>query len=99
MHRNNKILSLIIIISLLVISLFYYNFIIDNVQHACTGEECSICLEIYIIVNYFTNFKSIILMPLLMVIFCVFTQFFYIIIETSFSIKKTLISLNVELLN
>ena len=99
MHRNNKIFTILVILTLLVISLFYYNFIIDNLDHTCSGVGCSICLKLDIIINYFTNFKSIIFVPFLMVILCVFTQLFYVIIETSFSTKETLISLKVELLN
>ena len=99
MPKNNRILAIIIVIFLLAVSLLSYNFIIDNIHHACTGEECSICLEIEAIIKYFTNFKFIIFVPFSMVILCVFTQLFYIIVETSFVIKKTLISLKVELLN
>ncbi len=99
MSRNNRILAIIVLIILLAVSLLSYNFIIDNINHACTGEECSICLQIEVIIKYFINFKLFIFVPFSVVILCVLSQLFYIIVETSFAIKKTLISLKVELLN
>lgn len=99
MPKNDRKLAVIIVILLLAVSLLSYNFIIDNIRHACVGEKCSICLQIEVIVKYFISLKSIIFIPFLMVILCVLTQLFYIIAETSFTIKKTLISFKVELLN
>lgn len=97
--KINRKLAMIVVIFLLVVSLLSFNFIIDNIRHTCTGVECSICLQIESIVKYFINLKSVIFVPFLMVIICVLTQLIYIIPETSFIIKKTLISLKVELLD
>jgi hypothetical protein len=99
MTKIDRKLAMIVVFVLLAVSLLSFNFIIDNIHHACIGEECSICLQIEVIVKYFINLKSIIFIPFLMVILCVLTQLFYIIAETTFIIKKTLISFKVELLN
>ena len=99
MLKTDRKLAAIIVILLLAISLLSFNYIINNIYHACIGEECSICLQIEVIVKFFLDLKSYNFIPFLMVILCVFTQLFYIIAETSFVIKKTLISFKVELLN
>ncbi len=98
MPIKNRILTITVLIIFLTVSLFSYNFIIENIHHSCIGEECSICIQLEAVIKNILNFKFIVIMPFITVILCLFTQL-YIIAGTSFSVKKTLISLKVELWN
>lgn len=98
MQINNKVLSIIVLVVFLSVSLFSYNYIVENIDHNCTMEECSICVQLEVIIKSILNLKFTIIIPFIVIIICLFLHF-SIIERTSFSVKKTLISLKVELLN
>ena len=94
--RNNRILAIIITMFLLLTLIFSFLFIVENVHHTCTGEDCPICMEIEAAINTISGFKALPVILFSMAVICVFTQ---ICTEDNLSNcgKNTLITLKVKL--
>jgi hypothetical protein len=94
----NRIFAMLICISFVFIFFFCESFIIGHANHYCTGEECSICIQIQHAENIISQISKIIF-----ILFILVSAIFFIkllIINTIIQIKKhTLIDLKVRMNN
>ena len=98
MKRSNRISAMILTVLILATILFSYGFLAENIHHDCPGEECSICLEIKMAVQTISSYKTLLTLPLIVAVLCVFTQICADAIKSNRT-KNTLITLKVELLD
>lgn len=97
-RTHKKILAVLLVAFMLTGILFSYKFIIDNVHHDCTGENCPICLQIEEAVSFIQSIKYVPILSFLMAVLFLFTK--REAHETKhIYVRNTLISLKVELLN
>ena len=75
-----------------------YCYIVDNAHHDCTGDNCPVCAHIAEACQFISNIKSVIVMPFIMAVLCVFA---YRKVSDSDGriVCNTLISRKVELLD
>lgn len=98
-RKQHRIIAFIIF---LVFSLVIFSsslFIITHADHDCTGEDCSICMELAECYNILHTLGTAVTgaMALMPSLFCV-SALVKAVIKT-WSVHTTLISLKVELLN
>ncbi len=98
MKYKNGVAALAMAAIICVTILFSYIFIVENVHHNCSGDECSVCMEIEMAIQTISNLKVILFVPFVMALLCVFTQT-CTMFKISNCTKDTLITLKVELLN
>ncbi|MGO5051055.1 hypothetical protein ACTQ6A_00850 [Lachnospiraceae bacterium LCP25S3_G4] len=96
---KKKILAVIMSFLILGTLFLSYSFLIENVEHDCAGNDCPICVQMELSVQFLSNFKLVIsFVPILMALLCVFALI-YAVIEIIDRISDTLITLKVELLD
>lgn len=98
MKKTEKVIALILIIAFLSGTLFSEEYIIQNTHHDCYGEHCQICVLIKEAVQFISGIKIIPLLSFCMAVLCVFTLG-AAAMKKHVSIKNTLITLKVELLD
>lgn len=98
MKKRTKIMAVILIVLFLITVCLSYIFIIENAHHNCTGEDCTICMQLEHAEQFLSGLKFIPVLSFLMMAFCVFTQL-CAVFNQSFCVKNTLVLLKVELLD
>lgn len=95
---GNRFISMILLIALLVCLFFSYQYMIKNAKHDCSGEDCPICMQLEAAIQFVSSIKILPVLSFILAVLCVFTQL-YTIHDKSFCVRKTLVSLKVELLD
>lgn len=98
MKEKNKVIALAMVVLILATLFLSYDFILENTHHNCTGEECPICMQLEVALQLISNFKWIPVVPFMLLTAWLFIKF-YVSVKQNGYIKKTLISLRVELLD
>ena len=99
MNNKKRIFSIIMTFVIIATIFLSQNFIIENLHHDCKGETCPICMQLEVSVQLLSILKSAVPIISYIVLFlCVFTLSIAKSKE-SYSTKKTLITLKVELLD
>lgn len=98
MKKNRKLFAVILAAIFFATILFSYFFIVEQIHHDCTGEDCPICMEIQAALQTISSIKILSTLPLILSVFYVITQLCMIISESN-CVKDTLITLKVEFLN
>ena len=96
--KRSRIIAFMAAVILLVTVFFSYEYIIQNAHHNCSGEECTVCMELAMAAQTISHLKVIPVLSFSMTVLCVFTLVYTGITQT-LSIPKTLITLKVELLD
>ena len=95
---RTRLIAIIVAIMIVIMIIFSYCFVIEHAHHDCKGKDCPICMELEMALQIISSLKVITFLPFLIAILCVFTQISGLISQSE-SIKDTLITLKVELLN
>lgn len=95
---RNRYVSMILLIALFVCLFFSYQYMIKNAKHDCSGEDCPICVQLEAAIQFVSSIKVLPVLPFILAVLCVFTPI-YTIHGKSFCVRKTLVSLKVELLD
>lgn len=96
--KRNRIIAFMAAVILLVTVLFSYEYIIQNAHHSCSGEECTVCMELAMAAQTISHLKIIPTLSFSMAVLCVFTLVYTGRTQT-LCVPKTLITLKVELLD
>ena len=98
MKKKSKIIAVLMVIIILATLFLSYNFILENTHHNCKGENCPICIQLEKAIQIISSFKWMPAISFVLLILWVFLKM-CLSVEQNIYIKKTLVSLNVELLN
>lgn len=95
---NKKVIAILLAAFMLISILFSYHFIIENAHHDCTGEKCSICLQLEEAAQFISSIKFVSILSFTMAVLCIFTK--WVAHETKdICVNNTLVSLKVKLLD
>lgn len=97
-NRSKNILVMVLAVLLLFVTFASYQIIGEKAHHECTGENCSICIQLEEAVSYIKSIKYVPILSFLAVILCVVTKWVSHKVE-DVCVSRTLISLKVEMLN
>lgn len=98
MQRKHRITAVILTVLISISITASYSYVIENVHHDCTKENCSVCMQISEALHFIASVKFI---P----VYGLFTLLIGILIyhvaglKRSTCINRTLVSMKVELLN
>ncbi len=98
MKKKNRVIAIVVIVVILLTIFFAHDYIIEKAHHDCTGENCPICLSLEVAIKTITNLIIIPKLAIILAALCVFTHL-CVAFPLFICIKKTLITLKVELLN
>lgn len=96
--RMNRIKAVFFMILMVGILFCSYSYMIENVHHDCSGEECPVCMELRTVMQIVSQVKLLSVLPVALAVLCVFTLI-CIGMRAVLCANKTLILLKVELLN
>lgn len=99
MNLNKRILVFILCLALLCVPLFSFFYIVEHINHECTGSDCLICTQIEVSVHNINNSKTFYISALYVLIVFVTTAFICPARDVFCHPGRTLISLKVELLD
>jgi hypothetical protein len=98
MNRFKKITAFLLCLIICTLMVFSYVFTIRNADHDCTGDDCSICLEIAACENFIRNVSAGIAIVSISIIIYNFVCYLFKAVY-SFLRSITLITLKVKLTN
>lgn len=97
-NRRMNILVMALAVLLLFVTFASYQIIVEKAHHECTGENCSICIQLEEAVSYLKSIKYVPILSFLAAILCIVTKWVLHKVQ-DVCVSRTLISLKVEMLN
>ena len=97
-NRRMNILVMALAVLLLFVTFASYQIIVEKAHHECTGENCSICIQLEEAVSYLKSIKYVPILAFLAAILCIVTKWVSHKVQ-DVCVSRTLISLKVEMLN
>lgn len=93
-----KIVVLLLAALTLFVTFASYQIIVEKAHHECTGENCSVCIQLDEAASYLKSLKYVPVLSFLTTILCIVTKWVSHKAHNA-CVNRTLISLKVEMLN
>ena len=97
-NKTKNILVILLAVLMLFVTFVSYQIIVEKAHHECTGENCSICIQLEEAVSYLKSIKYVPILSFLATILCIVTKWVPHKVP-DVCVSRTLISLKVEMLN
>lgn len=97
-NKCRNIFVMMLAILVLFVTFASYQIIVEEAHHECTGESCSVCMQLDEAVSYIKSIKYVPILSFLVAIRYIVTKWVSHKAH-DICVSRTLISLKVEMLN